>query len=68
MSSEQQSFNHVKHEEGLHPVVRKTFPSFGEGDVTKAFWVSDEAAILGVMHGRKGCYDMVILARLDLDS
>jgi hypothetical protein len=37
----------------LHPIVGKAFPSFGEGDVTESARMTDEAAILWVVHGRR---------------
>src|ERR1051326_5754956 len=48
-----QAVDHVKHEQGLHPIVGKTFPRFGECDVAEAARMSEEGAILGVMHGRR---------------
>ncbi len=45
--------NHVKNEQRLHAVVRKTFPGFSERDVAETARMPKEAAILGVMHGRR---------------
>ena len=42
--------DHVKDQKRLHPVVGKPFPRFGKGDVTKATRVTDETAILRIMH------------------
>ena len=56
VSGVQQSVDHVEHEQRLHPVVGKAFPSFGEGDVGKPARMADEAAILRVVHrGRVLC-------------
>ena len=49
----QQSVNHVKHEQRLHPVVRETFPCFGERDVAEPTRVSKEAAVLWLVHERR---------------
>jgi len=45
--------NHVKNEQRLHAVVRKTFPGFSERDVAETARMSDKTAILGVMHSRR---------------
>jgi hypothetical protein len=37
----------------LHSVVRKTFPCFGERDVTEAARMPKETVVLGPMHERR---------------
>ena len=51
--SEQQLFHHVENQQRLHSVVRKTFPCFGERDVTEPARMPKETAVLGVMHERR---------------
>jgi len=53
VSGVQQSIDHVKDEQRLHAVIRKAFPSFGEGEIAKTARMPDEAAILRLMHGRR---------------
>src|SRR5438034_9181314 len=36
-----------------HPIVRATFPGLGESDVAESARMTDEAAILRVVHGRR---------------
>src|SRR5438876_11039527 len=55
VSRVQQSINHVQHEERLHAVVGKAFPSFGERQIAKTARMPDEAAIVSVVHGRRDC-------------
>src|SRR5262249_36768580 len=49
----EQSIHHVEHEESLHAVVGKAFPSLRERDVSEAARVTNETAILGVVHRRR---------------
>ena len=51
--SEQQLFHHVENQQRLHSVVRKTFPCFGERDVTEPARMPKETAVLGAMHERR---------------
>src|SRR5437763_15779426 len=55
VSRVQQSIEHVEHEQRLHAVVGKAFPSFGERQIAKTARMPDEAAILSVVHGRREC-------------
>ena len=55
MSGVEQSVDHVKDKQRLHPVVGKAFPCFGEGEIGKTARMADEAAILSVVHGRREC-------------
>ena len=49
----EQPVDHVKHEERLHPVIRKALPGFGEGDVSETARVADETTVVRVVlrHG-----------------
>ena len=53
VSGVQQFVDHVEHEQRLHAVIRKTFPCFGEREIAEAAWMSDEATILRLIHGRR---------------
>ena len=46
----EEELNHVEDEQGLHPVVGETFPRFGKRDVTETTRVSDETAVLRIVH------------------
>ena len=45
-----QPIDHVKNEQGLHSVIGKTFPSFGERDVTEPARVANKTAVLRIVH------------------
>ena len=62
VSGKQQTVRHVQHEQRLHPIIRKTFPGFGESDVAESAWMTDEAAILWVVHGRRVLRSALFLA------
>src|ERR1700693_3400893 len=53
VSGVQQPVDHVEHEQRLHAIIGKAFPSFGEGEIAKTARMTDEAAILGVVHDRR---------------
>jgi gluconokinase len=53
---------HVQHEQRLHAVIRKAFPGFGESDVAESARMTDEAAVLLVMHGRRVLRPALFLA------
>ncbi len=53
MSGMKQPVDHVENEQRLHSVIGKAFPSFVEGEIGKTARMSDEAAILSVVHGRR---------------
>jgi hypothetical protein len=53
---------HVQHEQRLHAVIRKAFPGFGERDIAESARMTDEAAILWVVHGRRVLRPALFLA------
>jgi hypothetical protein len=53
---------HVQHEQRLHAVIGETFPGFGESDVAEPARMTDEAAILWVVHGRRVLRPALFLA------
>ena len=53
---------HVEDEQRLHSVIGKAFPGFGESDVAESAWMTDEAAILLVVHGRRVLRPVLLLA------
>src|SRR6266496_1081626 len=53
VSGMEEAVDHVEHEQRLHSVIGKAFPGFGERDVGEPARMSDETAILRVMHGRR---------------
>jgi len=55
VSGVQQPVDHVEHEQRLHAIIGKAFPSFGEGEITETARMTDEAAILSVVHSRREC-------------
>ena len=62
MSWMQQPVDHVEDKQRLHPIIGETFPSFGESDVTESARMTDEAAILLVVHGRRVLRPALFLA------
>ena len=58
----QQPVDHVEHKQRLHPVIGETFPGFGESDVAKSARMTDEAAILWLVHGRRVLRPVLLLA------
>src|SRR6476469_4124392 len=62
MSWMQQPVDHVEVKQRLHPIIGETFPGFGESDVAESAWMTDEAAILLVVHGRRVLRPALFLA------
>jgi hypothetical protein len=48
-----QAINHVEDKERLHSVVGETFPGLGEGDIAEPARVSEETAVLRIVHEAK---------------
>ena len=62
MSWMQQPVDHVEDKQRLHPIIGETFPGFGESDVAESARMTDEAAILWVVHGRRVLRPALFLA------
>ena len=62
MSWMQQPVDHVEDKQRLHPIIGETFPGFGESDVAESARMTDEAAILWVVHGRRVLRPVLLLA------
>ena len=62
MSWMQQPVDHVEDKQRLHPIIGETFPGFGESDVAESARMTDEAAILWVVHGRRVLRPTLFLA------
>ena len=62
MSWMQQPVDHVEDKQRLHPIIGETFPGFGESDVAEPARMTDEAAILWVVHGRRVLRPALFLA------
>ena len=62
VSGMQQPVDHVEDEQRLHPIIGKTFPGFGESDIAESARMTDEAAILWVVHGRRVLRPALFLA------
>ena len=62
MSWMQQPVDHVEDKQRLHPIIGETFPGFGESDVAESTRMTDEAAILWVVHGRRVLRPALFLA------
>ena len=62
MSWMQQPVDHVEDKQRLHPIIGETFPGFGESDVAESARMTDEAAIVRVVHGRRVLRPALFLA------
>src|SRR5437899_11118713 len=51
----QQPIDHVENEQRLHDVVGKEIPRFGEREIAETARMTDDAAILRIMHRRREC-------------
>ena len=62
MSGMQQPVDHVEDKQRLHPIIGETLPGFGESEVAESARMTDEAAILWVVHGRRVLRPVLLLA------